>query len=463
MRVIASALRRGGCEAAVGSMFLALSTWSTMANAADDAGSPLTDAGSPPAGPETPAKGSETPATQAAAPATETTQPTASPPALPPPAPAPAAPLAPALPVAGAEKGKKKRKSEGDHGLGHIEVGGRVFARASLARQPRSVVDESGTPIEEDVDSLDMSVPSARLRAKYRAPMKWLSAEIEVDFASNPELKDAYIRARPDHVSVQAGQFKMPFSAFRLASPWELPISDRGFVDDALTDRFQVAGRRPGWAFGLRQKGGIRPELALGSFQGSVIEDVTDGDFEPINELALDSQSLVARATVRLGDVDVGAAYEHRVGSAEELEVEHYATGNLDAVLDTQIGNGGLRVWLEGIFGESFYEHESKPVDDADAIFVSARAIAAYRFGGLSHGELYVEPYGMFAMLDPDVEVTSDTAFEEVVGVNVGLWELARIGLQAEFVRVGRNFPRAVYLGQMLDRTALVLQAGLEF
>jgi hypothetical protein len=453
----------------MGSTFVALSTWSKTANAADDAGSPLVDAGSPPASSELPATTSETPATGSAAPAAPATPSSPAPPAA---APPPAVQPAAAAPRAVVQEGKKKRKkggsnlsepAEGDHRFGHVQVGGRVFARAALARQPQSVVDETGTPVEEDVDSLDMSVPSARLRAKYRAPMKWLSAEVEVDFAGNRQLKDAYIRARPDHASVQAGQFKMPFSAFRLTSPWELPIADRGFVDDALTDRFQVAGRRAGWAVGVRQKGGVRPELVVGSFQGSVIEDVTDGDFTPIDELTVDSQSIVARATARLGDVAVGAAYEHRVGSAEELEVEHYATGNLDAVLDTQIGSGGLRVWLEGIFGESFYEHESKPVDDADAIFVSARVIAAYRFGGLEHGELYVEPYGMFATLDPDVEVTSDTAFEEVVGVNVGLWDLARVGLQAEFVRVGRNFPRAVYLGQMLDRTALLLQAGLEF
>jgi hypothetical protein len=456
MRVIGSVLRRGSSAVAIGSAFVALSTWSTVVSAADDAGPPPAEPASPPAGPESPAAGFETPATAAASPATaaaspatEAMVPSAAPPAITPPA-------------AGDAKGeKKKRQAEGNYG--QVEVSGRVFARAALARQPRSVVDETGTPIEEDVDSLDMSVPSARLRAKYRAPVRWLSAEVEVDFAGNPELKDGYIRARPEHFLVQAGQFKMPFSAFRLASPWELPIADRGFVDDALTDRFQVAGRRAGWAFGIRQKGGVRPELVIGSFQGSVIEDVTDGDFEPIDELTLDSQNLVARATVRLGDVDVGAAYEHRVGSAEELEVEHYATGNLDAVLDTHIGSGGLRVWLESVFGESFYEHESKPADDSNAIFVSARAIAAYRFGGLEYGELYVEPYGMFAMLDPDTEVTADTAFEGVAGVNVGLWELVRLGLQAEFVRVGRNFPRAVYLGQTLDRTALVLQAGLEF
>jgi hypothetical protein len=338
-----------------------------------------------------------------------------------------------------------------------------VFARAALARHPRTIVDETGTPVDEDVDSLDMSVPSARLRAKYRAPMKWLSGEVEADFAGNPELKDAYVRARPDYFFAQAGQFKVPFSAIRLESPWDLPIADRGVVDDVLVGRFQVAGRRPGWAFGVRTKAGIRPELVVGTFQGSALDDVTTGDFDPIEELTLDSQSLAARATARIGEVRLGAGYEHRVGSPAELEVEHYATGNVDAVLDTPLGSGGLRIWAEAVAGESWYEHESKPVDDEDATFVCLRLIAAYRFGGASYGEPYLEPYGMVSGLDPDTEVTSDVILEGVVGLNVGLWDIARIGLQGELVRVGRNFPRSVNLGQALDRTALVLQAGLEF
>lgn len=371
------------------------------------------------------------------------------------------------------KNGKKKKKKHGaaeggvlaagDGALGHVEVGGRVFARAALARQPRTIVDETGTPVEQDVDSLDLSVPSARLHAKYRAPVKWLSAEVEADFAGKVELKDAYVRARPDYFSAQAGQFKLPFSAIRLESPWSLPIVDRGFVDDVLTDRFQIAGRRPGVTLGVRGKGDVRPELVVGAFQGSVIEDVTDGDFEPIDELGLDSQSLVARATVRVRDVEFGAGYEHRVGSPAELEVEHYATGNLDAVIDTRLGGGGLRLWAEGIAGQSFYEHEDKPIDDRDAIFVCLRLIAAYRFGGEVFAEPYIEPYGMISGLDPDTEVTSDTALEGMLGVNVGLWDLVRVGLQGEVVRVGANFPRSVYLGQLLDRTALVLQAGVNF
>ncbi|HEX6274422.1 MAG TPA: hypothetical protein VFZ53_15375 [Polyangiaceae bacterium] len=388
--------------------------------------------------------------------------------AEPPPVAAPKAAAEPAGEPTKPKKGKKKRLSTegavaGESGLGSVEVGGRVFARAAFARQPRIVVDDTGTPVEEDVDSLDMSVPSARLRARYRAPVKWLSAEIEADFAPDPELKDAYVRARPDHLLVQAGQFKVPFSAIRLESPWDLPIVDRGVVDDVLVDRFQIAGRRPGWAVGVRTKAGIRPELVVGTFQGSVLDDVTTGDFDPIEELALDSQSLAARATVRIGDVALGAGYEHRVGSPAELEIEHYATGNLDAVIDTPIGSGGLRVWAEGIAGESWYEHEAKPVDGEDAFFVCLRLIAGYRFGGAGYGELYVEPYGMISGLDPDTEVTSDGVLEGALGVNVGLWDLVRVGLQGELVRAGRNFPRSVYLGQALDRTALLLQAGVQF
>jgi hypothetical protein len=69
----------------------------------------------------------------------------------------------------------------------------------------------------------------------------------------------------------------------------------------------------------------------------------------------------------------------------------------------------------------------------------------------------------MLGLLDPDTEVLNDLLAEEVLGVNVGLWKLARVGLELEIEHVERNFPQTYYLGDDPDRVALVVQAGAEF
>jgi hypothetical protein len=89
--------------------------------------------------------------------------------------------------------------------------------------------------------------------------------------------------------------------------------------------------------------------------------------------------------------------------------------------------------------------------------------VSAVRFGGQHKRDYYVEPYGMLGLLDPDDQVSADFASEEVVGVNVGLWKLARVGIEAELEHVERNFPQTYYLGDDPDRIAVVLQAGMQF
>jgi hypothetical protein len=123
----------------------------------------------------------------------------------------------------------------------------------------------------------------------------------------------------------------------------------------------------------------------------------------------------------------------------------------------------GLRIWVEGILGQSWLENWYKPPDGRDATFAFARVISAVRLLGRHRGELYVEPYGMFGLLDPDRDVTQDLASAEVLGVNVGAWKIVRVGLEGELERVERNFPQTYYLGSNPDRAALVLQAGAQF
>jgi hypothetical protein len=398
----------------------------------------------------------------------------------PPAAPAPNAGVAP-LPPAKKKHEKKHEKKGG--GLersdtteapaaetprprfGRLEPTGRIFARLAASSHHTTVVDPVGATHDERIDSLDFSIPSARIGVRYEAPVRWLTANVELELAGKPELKDAWLRGKWKHVVAQAGQFKMPFSAIEMESLWTLPLADRGLLHTALVKELQVAGRRPGFAIEARGRGKIRPSLTLGAFQGSVLTD-DDPDkrkVELLSEQGLSSQSFVARAELKVRDLVLAAEYESRLGTPSVLTTKYYQTGGADLTLDTQVGRAGLRVWLEGILGSSWLENWYKPPDGRDTLFVAGRLVTAVRLLGRHKGDLYVEPYGMFGMLDPDNEVSQDLLSEEVLGVNVGLWKLVRVGLEAELERVERNFPQTYYLGDDPDRVALVLQAGAQF
>jgi hypothetical protein len=349
--------------------------------------------------------------------------------------------------------------------LGELDVGGRAFARAALVKQHESFIDGAGVPGDRPRSSFDLTVPSARLDARYRAPVRSITAQVELELTGKPELKDAWVRFRGERFGAAVGQFKVPFSAFELESRWDLPTATRGLVHDLLVDRLEVAGRRPGVTVSARTRGKDHFSLVLGTFQGSVLveRDGTERNAELFDEQTLRTQSLVARAEREQGDVTVGVGFEQRVGTPGVLQSERYFTVGGDAVLDTEYRGGGLRVWAEGLFGGSWLEHSRKPTDDVDAVFASGRLMAAARFGGTSKGGAYLEPYGMVSLFDPDSVVAFDMASEQTVGVNVGFWRLARVGLEATLTHLERNFPRAYGFGTNPNRQTVLAQAGATF
>jgi hypothetical protein len=93
----------------------------------------------------------------------------------------------------------------------------------------------------------------------------------------------------------------------------------------------------------------------------------------------------------------------------------------------------------------------------------AARALVGYRFGGLALGDPYVEPFGHFALLDPDTEVVSDFVTEAALGVNAGFWDRARVTLQGEMVAGQRNLPSGFLDHRKPDQLSLLLQAGARF
>jgi hypothetical protein len=375
--------------------------------------------------------------------------------------------------------GKKKRKAASakkkgvsakprvdDSALGEVALEGRILARAAYVRHHEPFLDGASVLRTRPVSSFDSSVRSARLGAHYESPARRVAAEVEGEFAGKPELKDAWVRLRMKPAHAQVGQFKVPFSTLAKTRLLDLPLVERGLVHDLLSDELEIGGRRPGAVVvGRTRFGAVRPSLTLGAFQGSVLveREGSERKVRALSERTLASQSLVARAEVTWAAFTFGAAFEDRVGTPAVLVSRRYATYAADAALDGFVLGRGVRLWLEGTLGRSWFEHARKPTDDRDALFAAAQLVGAVRFGGREPGALYLEPFGMVSAFDPDTEVGFDLASEQALGVNVGLWKIARLGVAANVTKLERNFPRAYGLGPRPERAAIVLQAAAEF
>ncbi len=348
---------------------------------------------------------------------------------------------------------------------GTLEVRGRVLARGELVRREVAIVDAGGIPRDTTRDSFDLWIPSVRLSLKYQAAVPWLSGEVDVDIADKPYLKDAYGQAKGRHAAIRVGQFKMPISAIEMASPWTLPLARRGFLHDLLTDRLDIAGRRPGVMATWRARGKLDPRLIVGAFQGSVVvAETADGrETDLIRERNLSSQSLVARAQIEPGKAVLGAYYEHRVGTPGIFTTRRFWTAGLDAEYERKFDHGGFRVWFDALAGASWFEHDRKQADGDDATFLATRLLVAHRWGGRKDGERYLEPVLQLGLLEPDLDVVADVAWEAVCGLNAGLWRSVRLSLQAEINQARRNFPQGYFLGRDPDRLAVVAQMGMAF
>jgi hypothetical protein len=312
-----------------------------------------------------------------------------------------------------------------------------------------------------DASESDFDVESARLGLDWR-PARWLRGQLEYDAATNNKLKDAYLAARTDRFSFRGGQFKPPFSVVDMESQWDLPVADRGQLDDVLRDSFGIVGRRPGFQGGYQPRGGDTRAF-LGVFRASSVrgDRIGSGAF---HNLAKDwALKYTGRVQHRRRRLELGLSADYR--PAEPLPGEgyqHFWTLGLDATWRQRRSEGGWRLWGEGFYGSSW--QDSDPFDGVDAIFVAGRAIAAWRHGGRRRRAFYIEPYTLLSVLDPDTSVRDDLLWEIAGGVNVGRWDQGRLTVAVQRREAQANAPPSLGLvffdAPPYSRTRLVLQIG---
>jgi hypothetical protein len=154
-------------------------------------------------------------------------------------------------------------------------------------------------------------------------------------------------------------------------------------------------------------------------------------------------------------------------------ENERYQTswlGGAELTTELEAETGALRVWAEAQAGT--HPYTATLGTSEQATFATGRALVAWRWGGLTKGEKFLEPFVTYGAIDPDLDVTADMLWEVMGGVNLGYWKQVRLTFQLEYAKAGRNLnrhgvkyfsvgPRRAY--DVLTHRAVVLEAGAAF
>ncbi len=406
--------------------------------------------------------------------------------------------LAPALDEAEPEKKKKKKKgadageNEGiavDAGPVALEFRGRVFAGGNYVdRVNRGNATLTGVGPEGSEESFTLGVQSARAGVKAHVH-DWVTLALEIDFAPKADLKDAFIQGKRKHWLAKVGQFKMPISAFNLESPWSFPLARRGALHGLLADSLQIMGRRPGMLGQIRGGGDWDLALSLGIFSG--LEFAADMRNQGVVDRSpVDEKTFVARlsATPRTHELALvglihGAKARPSVvgpmgirevqispttGFAAAPEFTSLWTVGAEGTFDWQFATTGLRLWSEAFVGTQALDDL---VDGQHAQYVAARALGAYRFGGMAKGQTYAETFVAAGGLDPDLRVVGDLAWETTAGFTIGHWRETRVTFQAEYGGIGSTLSREFFVsGKGVPSIAipkkylvLVLEVGAAF
>jgi hypothetical protein len=314
----------------------------------------------------------------------------------------------------------------------------------------------------------DFDLENARLELRWR-PSRSFQAVVEGDAAdSDRPLKDAFASYRPGAFELRAGQFKPPVSPIELLSRMNLPASERGLMSDLLGYSFGITGRRPGVQVGWDPKGrGF--SFAAGVFRASSWRGDRIGDeaFDNI-DLGGDWDRLQATGRLAYGGRRSELGLSLNLRPAEPIPGEGFRqlwTAGADLTLGSR-RRGGPRVWAEGYVGSSW--QDANAFDGQDTTFVAGRALVAWRLAGDKRRALFLEPYAMASLLEPDTSVVDDLLWEASGGLHAGGFGRLRFVLEIRHRDVARNAPPSLGLlpfGERAPRgsTRLVAQIGAAF
>ncbi len=343
----------------------------------------------------------------------------------------------------------------------HFELHARFLGRAFSDRT------------EGETES-DLAAENVRFEVRWR-PRRWVRAVVEWDHERMIErafelrqvrLKDAFLEFRPGRFRIRAGQFKSPISPIEMESRWDLPASERGLLSDLLGFSFGISGRRPGLELRWNQGGGpLEATAAVQRATSTRGERIGDESFDnPARDWG--ALTTTARLAWQGKSLELGGVFDLR--PAEPLAGEGYErfwTAGADLSWRTQ-SRAGARAWAEAYVGSSW--QDSAAFDGHPTRFLAGRVLGAWSFFVSERRSLYVEPYLMGALVEPDTTVLEDLVWEASGGLHLGAFGHLRLVLEAQRRGVSRNTPLSLGLAPAggppaRDRTRLVAQIGAAF
>ena len=261
-----------------------------------------------------------------------------------------------------------------------------------------------------------------RARVKLAADItKHTWAELQVDFASSRRVKDAIVGLEPHPaITIQAGQFKRPYSQEELFSSSATPLINRGLMNDLAVASLGYGGRSQG----LMGIGRTRSESVtgyIGVFTGAGEADLGIGD--NLGGRQTDFNNRGKDIVGRLVYQTKGEAKLRLAASGSTRSVGGNYTGG-DSVTHkakvfTSWGADGelklkeLSLWAEVDGGDNF-RYSGQAFTDT---LMSYKApsfigwhIAANWYKELAGDHMLsaIQPEARFEMLDPNTDVSND-------------------------------------------------------
>ena len=317
---------------------------------------------------------------------------------------------------------KKNEKEERE-----FRLKGRVFVR--------NTVSSDGW-----TNQLDLA--SVRAGVVYRDRAYNLRIEVEAELrGNNAEVRDAYLRLDPSkHVRVQAGRFKRPISAIALTSRWDLPVVERGYLNDLAVDygfaqepdELPLSGRFIGVATTLRDTElPGRPELVIGVFRSAVHDQLAGAALDWSKQFPEDVFSRLEVEPLPGFRLATSLAWVGQLETTPDPSTfRHGFVSSLDAVVEMGIFRG----WFEVFTGTSTLHLQAS--GRAVGRFQAARAIASARLPVTD--TIYVEPYATVQYLDGSSELDDDRIIQGGGGINLGVGEGWRLQTAVDRASVDR-------------------------
>lgn len=287
-----------------------------------------------------------------------------------------------------------------------------------------------------------LELASARAGVVYRDRAYGLRIEVEAELSGrNAEVRDAYLRLDPHkHVRVQAGRFKRPISAIALTSRWDLPVIERGYLNDIEVnygfapepDELPISGRSLGATTTLRDTAlPGRPELVIGVFRSAVHDQLAASALDWSKQFPEDVFSRLEVEPLPGFRLATSLAWVGQLETAgQQSTFRHGFVSSLDSVVEI----GMLRGWFEVFTGTSTFHLRA----DGRALgrFQAARAIASGRLPVTD--TIYAEPYVMVQYLDASSELDDDRIIQGGGGINLGVGEGWRLQAAVDRASVDR-------------------------